>query len=147
MMMRGCLTLKTNPLASILLNVSIAITDIETEIGDSHNTKPLNDDQLEQLDHDRITLINISNILTPIIKSGIESILKDTDLIIGDFYIFDPYFELETYNRALTENELIQVADFLGCKLYYPDTEEGINYWSNEESYDTEHYTRRPTNE
>lgn len=136
--------MKSNPLANILLKVSIAITDIETEIGELNKIKSPNDDLIEQLDYDRITLINISNILTPHLKQGIETKLKNIGS--SDLYVDETGFELTTYHRKLTENELIEIADFLGMKLYISDIDLGyIHHWTNEESYDTEHYTRRVT--
>lgn len=52
----GC----SKALANVLLTVNVAIHDVETEIDELSNTDPLNDELFEQLNHDRITLINIS---------------------------------------------------------------------------------------
>ncbi|MCL2115419.1 MAG: hypothetical protein FWH29_04285 [Methanobrevibacter sp.] len=84
--------------------------------------------ELKDLENELAILKAIYNMLTPIVKKGIENIVEET--VEGDFEAYNDYISYETFYNEFSDEDMRNVEQYLGMKYSQKcDSDFGINHW------------------
>jgi hypothetical protein len=122
-------------LSSLLLATSKVKTEIRFKLNDlranySHELLKY----IKSLESDLSTIESVHAILETKISNCIETMLELKGIPFIEFSADWDIYTLTTYTRDLSENEVIEIANFLGCKYHSSDCDIGyLNTFHNDE--------------